>query len=219
MTLRKLENPGTEAEDVSSLLLRKAEDTGSPIYVVDSPDPTVSFGRRDGEKDGFGEARRVAEKRGYNVKVRRTGGGAVIHDGNTLGFAAAFPVRRSKTGIQERYEAVIESLARELRLLDPGVEEREPEGSFCPGQHSLSNETGKVVGISQKVRKDAAVVAGIINLELCDHVPILYFEVYDALGCSLDPDTVGRLSTSSSSVEEAVEVSLKDAWTRLREEQ
>jgi len=98
-------------------------------------------------------------------------GRAVAYDGETtLAFARAEPLADDRTGTTERYERVTVDLERALDTLGLEPTRGEPDDSFCPGTHSLSvvdantggRQRRKVVGIAQRVRRGAALVAGVV---------------------------------------------------------
>ena len=192
-------------------VIREAGGGEEGLYVIGVPERRVSFGRRDENREGFSEACRVSRRKGYCVKVRGVGGGPVVHDGDTLGFLAVYPVEDSKTGIKERYIAVIEALEDKLKETDPSIKIGEPSESFCPGEYSLSNSSGKIAGTAQRVSEDAAAVSGVINLDLATEVPETYREIYTALDYPLDIDSVGRLDADENEVRSYVKNALSAA--------
>jgi hypothetical protein len=109
-----------------------------------------------------------------------------------VAFARAEPAD-GRGGIDERYDRASADLRRALSTLGVDAREGEPEDSFCPGTHSLQ-ASGKVVGIAQRVRKGAAVTAGIVLVRDHEAVASVLQPVYSALGTSLDPDSVGSVA-------------------------
>jgi lipoate-protein ligase A len=156
------------------------------------PHRQVAFGRRDVRSEGYDRAREAARERGFPPVERDVGGRAVAYTGATVAFARAEPAE-GRSGIDERYDRASADLRVALRRLGVDAREGEPDDSFCPGTHSLQAR-GKVVGIAQRVRRDAAVAAGIVLVR--DHAGIagVLEPVYDALGTRLDPDTVGSIA-------------------------
>ncbi|WP_276273548.1 lipoyl protein ligase domain-containing protein [Haloarcula litorea] len=166
---------------------------GVPALRVWTPHRQVAFGRRDRRADGYDDARAAAAERGYAVLERSVGGRAVAYTGSTVAFALAEPVDDGRDSIDARYDRV--AAAVEAALADCGVDAREgePPESFCPGTHSL-RAGGKVAGLAQRVRQDAALTAGIVLVRDHDAVGAVLAPVYDALGVQFDPATVGSVA-------------------------
>jgi len=184
--------PETDRERTRDLVDHTAE-TGERALRVWTPPPHVAFGRRDANRDGYERARELAAAQEYPVVERTVGGHAVVFTGTTVAFVATTPVADSRTGIQERYEDATATMLDALAALDVDAEPGEPDGAFCPGTHSLS-AGGKIVGLAQRVHRDAAAVSGIVVVR--DHEPIaeVLEPVYGALALPFDPDAVGSVA-------------------------
>lgn len=185
----------TPAEDRQTTrgLLEDTAETGERTVRVWTPHRQVAFGRRDGNREGYDRARAIVAESEYVPVERSVGGHAVAYTGRTIAFAATEPVDDSRTGIQRRYDEATATIRGALADLGVAAQPGEPEGAFCPGTHSLS-ATGKIVGLAQRVRRDAAVVSGIVVV--CDHEPIATAlePVYDALDIPFRPNAVGSIA-------------------------
>jgi lipoate-protein ligase A len=185
----------------TAALLADASD-GTPGVRVWTPPRQVAFGRRDAREPGFGRAKRLAAERGFEPIERDVGGRAVAYPGDTLAFAHALPLvdGRGFESIPDRYERAIETVIRALRSLGAEVSTGEPPESFCPGDHSIRVAGGgKVAGIAQRVRGDAALVAGCLVVTRADASAVAdaTAAVYDALGVPFDPETVGSVAEAN----------------------
>jgi octanoyl-[GcvH]:protein N-octanoyltransferase len=195
---------GTLAADRerSRELVASVREAGEPGLRVWRPPPHVSFGRRDAAADGYAEARRLAEGRGYPTLERSVGGRPVAFTGETVAVVYAVPRDDTTLAVAERYDRVVDALQTGFETLDVTVEHGEPECAFCPGTHSLTVPegplSGKVAGVAQRVRQDVALVAGIALTAGRDPFLDVLEPVYDALAIPLDPDAVGSLSTAGS---------------------
>lgn len=180
---------------VSAEMLETVGETGEPAVRVWQPHRQVAFGRRDARADGYYLAREAAERQGFPPVERSVGGRAVAYTGTTVAFARAESVEDFRAGLDERYEAATRAVQRALWRLGVPAQRGEPDGSFCPGQHSLAHR-GKIVGIAQRVQSDAAVVAG--TLVVADHEEIadVLEPVYEALDVSFDRSAVGSVARS-----------------------
>ncbi|PSQ56748.1 lipoate--protein ligase [Halobacteriales archaeon SW_7_71_33] len=171
---------------------------GRPAVRVARPHRQVAFGRRDTRSDGYGRARRAARERGYPPVERDVGGRAVAYTGSTLAFLRAEPAR-NRGDIDERYDRATAAVRRALAGVGADLSAGEPPESFCPGSHSLQGSGGKVVGLAQRVRRDAAVTAGIAVVRDDAAVAEVLGPVYDALGVAFDPSTVGSVARAGGS--------------------
>lgn len=205
--------------DVSQQLLSVAA-TGDHAVRVWTPHRQVAFGRRDAGRDGYDRAREAARERGFPPIERDVGGRAVAYDGETtLAFARAEPTADFRTETATRYERATVDVERALRSLDVELVRGEPTDSFCPGTHSLSVADGatvgrqrKLVGIAQRVRQDAALVAGVVAVANRGDLADVLDGVYGALEVSFDPSTVGTVEDARGpSDPEIVRSALEDA--------
>jgi lipoate-protein ligase A len=174
-------------------LLGWVGEAGEPAVRVHRPHRQVAFGRRDTRAAGYERARDIARDRGYEPVERAVGGRAVAYTDATVAFARIHPDDGDRTGIDARYRTAAAALRVALSRL--GIEARpgEPSDSFCPGSHSLQ-AAGKLVGVAQRVRGDAALVGGVVVVR--DHAAIasVLGPIYDALDAPFDPDTVGSIA-------------------------
>jgi len=193
-------DPETDREWTGDLLAAAGE--GTPGLRVWTPDRQVAFGRRDARADAFDRAARIAAERGFRPIERDVGGRAVAYAGETLAFAHAVPVAKDGSGdgsISTRYDRAVDTVIEALRGLGADVVGGEPPATFCPGDHSVRvAEGGKVSGVAQRVRANAALVAGCILVSPADarEVAAVSDAVYDALGVAFDPRTVGSVGAA-----------------------
>lgn len=206
-------SPAADRAPVADLLASAAE--GVPAVRVTAPPRQVAFGRRDAREDGFAEAKRAARDAGFPPVERDVGGRAVAYTGSTLSVGVAVPTGDGRGSIGSRYEVAAETLRGALRDLGADVVRGEPPDAFCPGDHSLrvagggraadggkvadgasASAGGKVAGLAQRVRADAALVAGVLVVSAGDPGPIASVTdpVYDALDVPFDPESVGSVA-------------------------
>lgn len=190
----------------SRRLLSSAADGTSAVRVW-TPHRQVAFGRRDRLREGYDRARRIARDRGFAPVERGVGGRAVAYDGETtLAFARADPVDDFRRGTDARYDRVTADVERALAGLGLDLERAEPADAFCPGAHSLSvaapdSPAGapprrKIVGLAQRVRRDAALTAGIVLVDALEELAATLEAVYGALDVPLDPEAVGTVAAA-----------------------
>ncbi len=218
-------DPDADRERTAALLAGAGD--GTPGLRVWTPTRQVAFGRRDAREDGFKRAERIAANRGFRPVERDVGGRAVAYAGETVAFAHAIPLGGDAAGgdaagsgsrgsIAERYDRSVETVAETLRGLGADVVAGEPAAAFCPGDHSVRVAGGgKVSGIAQRVRADAALVAGCVVVSPGDarEVAAVSDAVYDALGVPFDPETVGSVAAAGGPDDpERVARALEDAF-------
>lgn len=189
--------PAADREHTTTLLADASD--GKPGLRVWTPPRQVAFGRRDAHEPGFERAKQIAAGRGFEPIERDVGGRAVAYPGDTLAFAHALPLGDGSgpESIADRYGRATETLLEVLHDLGADVSSGEPPESFCPGDHSVRVAGGgKIAGIAQRVRDDAALVAGCLVVTRADARDITdaTTAIYDALGVSFDAATVGSVA-------------------------
>lgn len=189
---------------------------GVPSVRVWAPPRHVAFGRRDTRESGYDRACRAAERAGFPPIERSVGGRAVAYSGETLAFAVATPRDDRECSIDDRYTAVGRAVRQALRDLGAAVTTGEPAASFCPGDHSVRVKAGgKLTGLAQRVRADAALVAGCLVPTAADSAVLsrVLTPTYDALAVDFDPASVGSVEaaggpTDTTQIRRAVELAL-----------
>ncbi len=180
-------------------LLERAADENVAAVRVWTPQRQLAFGRRDATGDRYSRARRIAWEQGYQPIERRVGGRAVAYTGTTLAFAITVPTTEARAGIDGRYETATALVRGALNDLGATLVDGEPDASFCPGAHSLrAAGGGKVAGIAQRVRRDAALVAGCLIVTDDDATAIaeVLDPVYRSLDVRFDPASVGSVASA-----------------------
>jgi lipoate-protein ligase A len=179
--------------DVTAEMLTTVGETREQAVRVWHPHRQVAFGRRDSGEVGYEAARDAARDHGFPPVERRVGGRAVAYADTTLAFAFAEPVADLREGLDERYERATAAVERALRDVGVDAERGEPDDAFCPGTHSLQSD-GKLVGIAQRVRSDAALTAGVVVVDDREAIAAVLADVYGALGLPFAPDSVGSVA-------------------------
>jgi lipoate-protein ligase A len=184
----------------TATMLARAGRTGEAALRVWSPHRQVAFGPRDVRAAGYETARAAARRRGYATVERSVGGRAVAYSGTTVAFAHALPLAGSRVdrSLEERYAGATTTLVDTLRDLGVDARRGEPPASYCPGAHSVRVAGGgKVAGVAQRVRSDAALVAGCVLVTDRRDLADVLAAVYDALDVAFDPGTVATVSDAS----------------------
>ncbi|WP_338726957.1 lipoate--protein ligase family protein [Haladaptatus sp. DJG-WS-42] len=179
-------------QEASRRLLDWVAENGTPAVRVWTPHRQVAFGRRDSGSPGYERAKQAAEAHGFPPIERNVGGRAVAYTGTTVAFGRAVPIADMRSGLSDRYDSLTAAVQVALSRLGVSASTGEPSNSFCPGAHSLQAD-GKLVGIAQRVRRGAALVAGICIVTGHAEIAAVLDPVYDALGVPFDPDSVGSV--------------------------
>lgn len=167
-------------------------ETGEVGVRVWTPGKQVAFGRRDTGRDGYEGAVAAAEKLGFPTVEREVGGRAVAYTDSTIAFARTEPIVDVREGLHTRYDRVSGAIQKALWRAGVPAQRGEPDDSFCPGSHSLQYK-GKITGIAQRVRQDAAMTSGVCIVADAREIAAVLNEVYPALGLPFDPRTVGSV--------------------------
>jgi lipoate-protein ligase A len=204
-------DPNADRSAVDAALNTAVADA-TPVVRAWTPHRQVAFGRRDVRAEGYPQAKAAAEARGYRPIERSVGGRAVAYSGTTVAFAAAIPTPDPRSGIGRRYDAATSSVVRALRTIGVPARRGEPAAAFCPGEHSIQAH-GKLVGIAQRVRRDAALVSGIVITTDHEAIAAVLDPIYAALGVPFDPDSVGSVARSGgTAAPESVVDALLDSF-------
>jgi len=214
----RAETPEADRALTGRAVDRVAED-GKPAVRVWTPPRQVTFGRRDARAEGYERARRHAREHGYPPVERSTGGRAVAFTGATVAAVRATPTDTTRTGVDDRYEDALDRFQAALARLGVDAEPGEPDASFCPGTHSLRTR-GKLVGLAQRVRGDVAVLAGVVVVRDRAEIGAVLDPVYDALGVTFDPGSVGSVVAAGGPEDpqrtvDALEAALTDGDTTV----
>ncbi|QDX40059.1 lipoate--protein ligase family protein [Salarchaeum sp. JOR-1] len=186
--------------EVTKRLVEQVGAAGEPAVRVWRPDRQVAFGRRDARADGYRAAREAAREHGFASVERSVGGRAVAYTGSTVAFARIEPIADIRTGLEERYEAMVSDVQRACWRLGAPAQRGEPPESFCPGAYSLQYR-GKLAGVAQRVTSNAALVSGVLVVDDHREIGRVLDDVYGALGVPFDPRSVGSLERAGATAD------------------
>ena len=206
------ETPNADRAATKTLLAHTTE-TGHPTVRVWTPHRQIAFGRRDTRADGYDRAVSIATEHGFPAIERSVGGRAVAYTGSVLAFASTIPIDDIRQGMDERYETATTQLLTALSDVGATVERGEPADSYCPGEHSIQGrDTGKIVGIAQRITGGAALVSGCVTVTDRDATEIasVLAPVYAAIDVPFNRASVGSVETAGGAAAvEAVQRSIE----------
>lgn len=168
-----------------------------PTLRVWQPGRQLAFGRRDRRADGYDSARDAAVSHEFPPIERSVGGRAVAYAEPTLAFAYAVPTDDARRGLDARYEEAVDRTITALTDCGARVKRGEPADAYCPGDYSVrASDGGKIAGIAQRVRDDAALVAGSVTVAAHEPIRAVLTDVYDALAVPFDPQSVDSVAAA-----------------------
>jgi octanoyl-[GcvH]:protein N-octanoyltransferase len=175
----------------------------------------VSATRPETRLLGFEEAMKAAERLGFPVLVRNSGGGAVAANEGSISFSLTFPVEDLRHGLLERYARGVDLVAAALRRVGVEAEGGEVEGEFCPGGHSVRSGGPRGVkhaGLAQRVTRRAARLEALILVSnTAGLIPALE-RFYGALGLSFRPESIEDLRAGVPEVIEALSAEVRERY-------
>lgn len=193
-------------------MVERALERDEPALRAWTPHRQVAFGPRDARADSYDRARAVAREQGFVPVERGVGGRAVAYTGETVAVVYAEP-GGDRTAIEARYDRAQRRFEDALDTLGVDARDGEPDRAFCPGDHSLQAE-GKIVGLAQRVRRNIALVAGIVVVRNHEQIAAVLDPVYDALDIPFDPTSVGSVATAGDTADpDAVVDAFVDTYT------
>ncbi len=211
LTPERLRDPEDGFGLQQAVLEDVAAGSRGPTALVWTSPPYVAATRRETRLPGFGRAAARAEKRGYPVLVRNSGGGAVAANEGSISFSLTFPVEDLRHDLYERYTAGVELVAAALQRVGVAAEGGEVQGEFCPGAYSVRSggvRGVKHAGLAQRVTRRAARLEALILVSDTEALVPVLESFYGALGLPFRPESVGNLDVSVPRVVEALEAEL-----------
>jgi octanoyl-[GcvH]:protein N-octanoyltransferase len=195
-------------------LRRVAEGLEPETLRLHRPADVVVFGPRDRVAPGFPRAVAAARDHGFASIERLAGGRAAVFHEGTIAFSWAIPDPSAREGIRARFDEIAAILVEAVRSLGVDARIGEVSGEYCPGEHSV-NARGKtkLVGVGQRIVKDAAHVGGVVVVSGSDRIRDVLIPVYDFLGLDWDPATTGSLSDELPGITwDATEQAIENAF-------
>jgi octanoyl-[GcvH]:protein N-octanoyltransferase len=222
MDLITMAHPGLPEADMEMTeeLLRAVQRRETPDTMrIFQPGPTVAFGRLDAIRPGFDEACRVARACGRTPVVRQGGGHAAAYDRDSVIVEICRHPERGVAKVEASFFDMAALVEDALLRLDVKLEVGELPGEYCPGRFSLHLPAGpKVAGIAQRVLTRASLTAAVVVVGGGGALRSVITDVYNALGLSVEPHTVGAIDDMYPEItaERVVEAATDAARARHR---
>lgn len=209
------ENPEDGFGLQQAILEEIARETRGPTALMWSSNRYVGATRLETRRPGFGEAVGLAERAGFPVLVRNSGGGAVAANRGSLSFSLTFPVDDLRHGLYERYAEGVDLVAAALRRVGVAAEGGEVEGEFCPGAYSVRSGGAwgvKHAGLAQRVTRRAARLEALILVQETAEVANVLEGFYGALGLPFRAGSVADMPASVPRIIEALAAETRERY-------
>ncbi len=177
-----------------SLLLQASDGVVSESLRLHIPGRVMAFGKRDTLEPGYPDAVAATLAGGFSPIERLAGGRAAVFTEHTLAFAWTIPDPDPRAGIYPRFSRLSAAVVRTFARLGVDSEIGGIPGEYCPGDYSVHHAGRiKLMGVGQRLARNAAHVGGVIVVDHSELARDILVPVYDALGLSWDPSTVGSI--------------------------
>ncbi len=193
----RLSDPVLDNALSGALLHRVALGEAGPTLRLYTPGRIVAFGSQDRVRPGYAAAMEAAETLGFSAIERLVGGrAAACHEG-TIALTWSTPDPDPKSNSEERFNALSSIVIDALARLDITGAVGELPGEYCPGRFSVHVKGHKVMGIGQRVVRNAAHVGGVLSLHSPELINRALVPTYEALGYDWSPSVTGAIGRST----------------------
>lgn len=186
-------SPAFDTAVARALLLRVSTGDVGETFRLHLPARSVAFGKQDTIAAGYDAAVAAARNAGFEAVERLAGGRAAVFHEGTLAFSWTVPADDPVSGIHERFRRMAALLQHAFARLGVMSHVGELPGEYCPGEYSISAGGRKVMGVGQRLARNAAHVGGVIVVSDGSLVRSVLVPVYRALGLEWKPETAGSL--------------------------
>jgi lipoate-protein ligase A len=177
-----------------AILRRVSRGELGEVFEIGVSTRVLAFGKHDTTAPAFNDAVAVANQLGFQPTVRIAGGRAAVFHEATLRFGWTRPVDDPAASMYQGFEAMSAMVTETLGGFGIHAEVGEVPGEYCPGSYSVHIAGRKVMGVGQRLMRNAAHVGGVLVVARSDAINEVLTPVYELLGLTFDPATTGSLA-------------------------
>ena len=154
----------------------------------------LAFGKHDTSSPGFARSVEVADEHGFEPTVRIAGGRAAVFHETTIRFGWTRLVEDPASTMHEGFRALSGVVVDTLGDFGIHAEIGEIPGEYCPGQYSVHIGNKKVMGVGQRLTRNAAHVGGVIVLSNSEVINEVLIPIYELLDIPMAPEATGSVA-------------------------
>jgi lipoate-protein ligase A len=179
----------------SRAVLRAVSDGSMPeTFEVGLSSRVLAFGKHDTSSRGFGQSVEIADEHGFEPTVRIAGGRAAVFHESTVRFGWTRQVDDPASTMHDGFRALSQIVVATLGDFGIHAEVGEIPGEYCPGQYSVHIGNKKVMGVGQRLTRNAAHVGGVIVLSNSRVINEVLIPIYELLDIPLVPEATGSVA-------------------------
>lgn len=163
-------------------------------FEIGTASRVVAFGKHDTTSPTFMTAVQVAVDHGFQPTVRIAGGRAAVFHETTLRFGWTRPVDDPTTTIHDGFRQMSTMVVDTLATFGIHGVVGEIPGEYCPGSYSVHIAERKVMGVGQRLIRNAAHVGGVVVVANSEVINDVLIPIYRLLDLPLDPSVTGSVA-------------------------
>lgn len=183
-------------DTATSRAILRAVSTGEmgETFEIGLSSRVLAFGKHDTIAARFAEAVSEADGHGFQPTVRIAGGRAAVFHQQTLRFGWTRPVDDPAASMYGGFEIMSSVVVETLGKFGIHAQVGEVPGEYCPGSYSVHIAGRKVMGVGQRLMRNAAHVGGVLVVADSGSINEVLTPVYNLLGLTFDPSTTGSVA-------------------------
>jgi octanoyl-[GcvH]:protein N-octanoyltransferase len=154
----------------------------------------LAFGKHDTSSAGFDRSVEIATEHGFQPTVRIAGGRAAVFHEATVRFGWTRQVEDAASTMHEGFRSLSRFVVDTLGDFGMHAEVGEIPGEYCPGQYSVHIGNKKVMGVGQRLTRNAAHVGGVIVLSNSAIINAVLVPIYELLDIPLATEATGSIA-------------------------
>lgn len=163
-------------------------------FEIGTSSRVVAFGKHDTTSPFFADAVQIAVDHGFQPTVRIAGGRAAVFHEATLRFGWTRPVDDPATTMHEGFRQISTMVTDTLATFGIHGVVGEIPGEYCSGSYSVHIAGRKVMGVGQRLIRNAAHVGGVVVMANSETINDVLVPIYHVLDLPLDPSVTGSVA-------------------------